>query len=391
MAKKKKLNGFQMKQKKRQKYQGDIPTRFLNLVNDLKKKFNLNEVFNHQFYQKTKRENVGKMSLPIALNNELMTLILELERNELHKMTLVKMDHEDFEESGYPTPIITLDTIFTGQQAPKGLGFRVIKELQRLCGLYNFDIHLIANDIQRNPNYHCELKDQYVDLLKIMVPVLGQKVQDQFDRWEYHDREFRQYCIDKPKYTGTETRTHLWNFYKSLGFIPNVWIHTKQEEKTITCYNRKLIWFNPNSANTDHIYDLYPSIVGENKLFTYDQSVEFLTWIFDHDRNDLFFKNEDQSKVVRMILKEYKDEIIQHTNNPLGRLNRFDEVLNRVIETNDPIIHQSQSLSSCEKINEFGTLVKVANELELEKTNWRSMTNNELISRKILNDELVSL
>ena len=30
-----------------------------------------------------------------------------------------------------------------------------------------------------------------------MVPVLGQKVQDQFDRWEYHDREFRQYCIDK--------------------------------------------------------------------------------------------------------------------------------------------------------------------------------------------------
>ena len=56
------------------------------------------------------------MSLPIALNNELMTLILELERNELHKMTLVKMDHEDFEESGYPTPIITLDTIFTGQQ-----------------------------------------------------------------------------------------------------------------------------------------------------------------------------------------------------------------------------------------------------------------------------------
>ena len=49
-----------------------------------------------------------------------------------------------------------------------------------------------------------------------MVPVLGQKVQDQFDRWEFHDREFRQYCIDKPKYTGTETRTHLWNFYKSL-------------------------------------------------------------------------------------------------------------------------------------------------------------------------------
>ena len=41
---------------KRQKYQGDIPTRFLNLVNDLKKKFNLNEVFNHQFYQKTKRK-----------------------------------------------------------------------------------------------------------------------------------------------------------------------------------------------------------------------------------------------------------------------------------------------------------------------------------------------
>ena len=64
-------------------------------------------------------------------------------------------------------------------------------------------------------------------------------------------------------------------------------------------------------------------------------------------------------------------------------------ILNRVIETNDPIIHQSQSLSSCEKINEFGTLCE--NELELEKTNWRSMTNNELISRKILNDELVSL
>ena len=63
-----------------------------------------------------------KMSLPIALNNELMTLILELERNELHKMTLVKMDHEDFEESGYPTPIITLDTIFTGQQTK---GFRI--------------------------------------------------------------------------------------------------------------------------------------------------------------------------------------------------------------------------------------------------------------------------
>ena len=37
---------------------------------------------------KKQRENVGKMSLPIALNNELMTLILELERNELHKMTL---------------------------------------------------------------------------------------------------------------------------------------------------------------------------------------------------------------------------------------------------------------------------------------------------------------
>ena len=55
-----------------------------------------------------------------------------------------------------------------------------------------------------------------------------------------------------------------------------------------------------------------------------------------------------------------------------------------MIETNDPIIHQSQSLSSCEKINEFGTLVKVANDLELEKTNWRSMGHNELISRKIL-------
>ena len=45
---------------KRQKYQGDIPTRFLNLVNDLKKKFNLNEVFNHQFYQKTKRKMLVK-------------------------------------------------------------------------------------------------------------------------------------------------------------------------------------------------------------------------------------------------------------------------------------------------------------------------------------------
>tara|TARA_R110000868_G_scaffold235803_1_gene489712 strand:+ start:374 stop:1540 length:1167 start_codon:yes stop_codon:yes gene_type:complete len=367
VAKKKKLNGFQKKQQKGQKYKGTDQTRFTNLIKDLNKTLNLHEVFNHDWYQKFKRENVGKSSLPIAMNNNLVTLILELETNDLQRMPLFKIDSKEYQENGYPTPIITLDTIFTGQQAPKGYGSIVLKEFQRLCGLYNFDIHLIANDIQRNPNYHCELRDQYEGYMKEMTPIMGDKVKKSFDRWDFYYQEFRQYTKEEPKYTGTETRSHLWNFYKSHGFIPNVWIHTKQEERTTTNYNRKLLWFNPNSKNTDLLEGLYPSVVGENKLFTYDQSLEFLMWVYDHDRIDLLFKNEDQSKVARMIFQEYADDINQFTRNPLSKLIRYDEIYKDIIETNDPIIHQSQSLSSCERINEDGVLKEMARILHFDK------------------------
>ena len=60
-----------------------------------------------------------------------MTLILELERNELHK-DFGKTDHEDFEESDTNTNNYFRYDLYR-TTAPKGLGFRVIKELQRLC------------------------------------------------------------------------------------------------------------------------------------------------------------------------------------------------------------------------------------------------------------------
>ena len=47
------------------------------------------------------------------------------------------MDHEDFEESGYPTPIITLDTIFTDNSTK---GFRILsyKRITKIMGIIQF-------------------------------------------------------------------------------------------------------------------------------------------------------------------------------------------------------------------------------------------------------------
>ena len=45
----------------------------------------------------------------------------------------------------------------------------------------------------------------------------------------------------------------------------------------------------------------------------------------------------------------------------------YIEIYKDIIETNDPIIHQSQSLSSCERINEYGVLKEMARILHFDE------------------------
>jgi len=350
-----------MKQKKLQRFQGTPEIRFMNLIKDLKKKFNLNEPVENIGFKGLQIDSIkeGRM-MKVPMNNQHCNLSIGLKTQKSDPFPTIHVDPNEYEQNGHKTCFIDLDLIFTSKNAPKNYGSKVLKYLQKLCGRYNFDICLISNDIQRNPDWGGEeLNSLLTELSELVLPHLPKHEKNTMARFCVYDQELRDYANQEPTHTGRETRTHLWNFYKSHGFVPNVWYETKHAQD-FHVYHRNLVWFNPNSKNTDHENIMYPSVVGENKLFTYEQSVEFLSWVYDYDRVDLIFKNDDQLKITKMISDVYVNELIKEQ--AVRRIFRYDELFRNVIETQDPILEESQSISINPQQREVGYSTFLENE-----------------------------
>jgi len=359
--KKKKLNGFQKKQKKLQRFQGTPDIRFMNLIQDIKKKFNMNEPIDNIVFKgyQINAMKEGVMT-KVPMNNQHCSLSIGLITQKSDPFPVIGIDPNEYELNGLKTCFIDLDMIYTSKNAPKNYGSKVLKYLQKLCGRYNFDICLISNDIQRNPEWGNEdFESTMEELYALIMPYLSKNEKNQMARFRMYDQELRDYASQEPKYTGKETRTHLWNFYKRHGFVPNVWYGTRHEPD-FHVYHRKLVWFNPNSKNTDHENIMYPSVVGENKLFTYEQSIEFLSWVYDHDRVDLINKNDDRLKTTKMISDVYANELFKEQDTK--RVFRYDELFRNVIETQDPILEKSQSISIDPQQRQVGYTTFLENE-----------------------------
>lgn len=346
MKKKKKLNGFQLRQQKKQKQQ---PNNNLTILDKL---VMINRDVEKQF---------GFINR-IQVNKE--KCIKELTYTELvNHYGKLKLS---VETDVYGEDALYLDLIWTNDKtAPKGYGKEIVQFLQRLCLKYNLHLSLIANSIKFNDSFSKNTNQDVKDFENFKKEYKGKvkpKLIRGFQNFIRLNKRYRNWLNEKPKYTHEEGNAFIFEFYYNLGF--NVYLRQTELDKPMWAMTDHIcmVWLNPN-LNDDYKHKVYLSILGQNKVYSYDESIDFITRIYREQSFEQINKYEDLLK-LKLTIKEGIDLLKEKTN--ISRDISNPNIVNDIVKNglngtlpeieyfNDYILPKSSSMKLTHEVKEGG-------------------------------------
>ena len=286
--KNKKLNGFQKRQQKKQKLQTNhnltLIDKLVMINRDVEKEFGF-----------INRVQVNKEKV-----------IRELEGTDLIN-SYAKLNLGI--DTCYGQDALYLDLIWTNDNtAPRGYGKKIIQYLQRLCLKYNLHLKLIGNSIKYNKDFKKNMNQDIKDFENFKNNFNGRvkpKVLRGFKNFITHNNRYREWLCEEPNYTHKEGNAFIFDFYYNLGF--NVYLQQIELDKPSWSIQDhiNMVWLNPNLPET-YKDVVYLSILGQHKVYSYQESIDFITRIYREQSFEQINKYDDLLK-LKLTLKETID------------------------------------------------------------------------------------